>query len=216
MDAYVPVYSQGGNRWYPSNDAAVELVHLVHAWEDISKLNEIRLKVREGDDIADKLILKHMLVEFFSTLDHAKKLQGLIRRAPKLVLGEKPPFRYITKSDFERATNAYKELWRSLAPKEQLIAKIRNNIGAHRSAEIGIGLNDLWNELDAENFIEVLNQIPTLIESVKGINIYNWSWMDAESSVGGILGSAIIHDWEDAFKPDEVEQGGIKANNPAA
>lgn len=205
MDAYVPVYSVGGKTWYPSNEAANTLVRLVHAWRDIAKLNEIRLAARRDDEIADKLLLKHMLVEFFSALDHARKLQGIIRKSPRLILGEPAPYRYITKADLERVTSTYKDLWKELSPKEQLIARIRNNIGAHRSAEIGIEINELWTELEPENFISVINCIPAIIKAVEDINIYDWSWMDAESSAASIIGCQIVHDWEDAFKPEEVE-----------
>lgn len=203
MDAYIPVYTQGDNTWYPSNEAAITLVRLLHVWKDIAKLNEIRLSVRNSDVIADKLLLKHILVEFFSALDHAKVLQRIIRKSPRLVFGSPAPSRYITRVDLERSTVAFKNFWRELSPKEQIIAKIRNNIGAHRSAEIGVELNELWHELDAENFISLLNGIPAIIDAVKDINIYNWSWMDSETSTGSIIGCRIVHVWEDAFEPEQ-------------
>ena len=205
MDAYVPAYTDEEKTWYPSNDAARTLVRLTHAWMDIAKLNEIRLSVRKGDVIADKLLLKHILVEFFSALDHARALQGIIRKSPRLVVGSPAPHQYITKVDLERSTEAFKTLWKELSPKEQLIAKIRNNIGAHRSAEIGIEINELWSELDADNFISVINCIPAIINKVKDINIYSWSWMDSKTSMGRILGCRIMHDWEDAFEPEQVQ-----------
>jgi len=206
MDAYVPVYTDGEKTWYPSNDAATTLVRLVHAWRDIAKLNDIRLSARKNDVIADKLLLKHILVEFFSALDHARALQGIIRKSPRLVVGSSAPYRYITRADLERSTDAYKALWKELSPKEQLIARIRNNIGAHRSAEMGIEINELWRELDADNFITVLNCIPMIIEAVKDINIYNWSWTDPQTSGGSIFGCRIMHDWEDAFESEQAER----------
>ena len=206
MDAYVPVYSEGGDKWFPSNEPAVELVHLAHTWKDIIKLNEIRLAAARSDPIADKLLLKHILVEFFSALDHAKKLQGLIRTAPKLITGRPAPFRYITKRDLERATQAYRELWVELAPLESLIADIRNKIGAHRSAEIGREVEALWEKLDPSRFLRLMNRIPSVIKAIEGLNIYDWSWMDAETKVASIFGARLVHDWEDAFSEGEVEK----------
>lgn len=206
MDAYVPVYSNDGNTWFPSNEPAVTLVHLAHAWRDIAKLNEIRLTVRSEDSIADKLLLKFMLVEFFSALDHAKRLQGLIRTSPKLIRGQPAPFRYVTKKDLESVTSAYKGLWTRLAPLEPLIAEIRNNMGAHRSAEIGCEVEALWNKLDADLFIELINQIPAIFKAAQELNIYNWSWMDTKTNAASIFGCRIIHDWEDAFTEEEVQQ----------
>lgn len=206
MDAYIPVYTEGDKTWYPSNEAATTLVRLLHAWRDISKLNEIRLSVGKDDVIADKLLLKHILVEFFSALDHAKAMQGIIRKSPRLVIGSPAPSRYITKVDLERSTAAFKNLWKELSPKEHVIAKIRNNLGAHRSAEIGVEIDELWHELDAENFIPVLNGIPAILNAVKDINIYNWSWMDADNSACRIIGCRIFDEWDDAFEP---EQDGI-------
>ena len=203
MDAYVPVYSENGNTWFPSNERAVTLVKLVHAWRDISKLNEIRLGVRSNDPIADKLILKFMLVEFFSALDHARKLQGLIRTAPKLIAGRPAPYRYVTKKELACVTDAYKALWVELAPLESLIADIRNNMGAHRSAEIGFEVESLWNKLDPDRFIHLINHIPSIIKAAKEINIYDWSWMDANANIGSIFGTQLTHDWEDAFNQDE-------------
>lgn len=203
----MPVYSEGGKTWFPSNEAAKELVHLNHAWRDIAKLNEIRLAAGRSDPIADKLLLKFMLVEFFSALDHARRLQALIRTSPKLIAGKPAPFRYITKRDLERVTDAYKGLWVELAPLESLIADIRNNIGAHRSAEIGCEVEALWEKLDPDRFVRLINQIPSVFKAVEELNIYDWSFIDAQTNMMSLFGTRIIPDWEDAFSEGEVKQG---------
>jgi len=215
MDAYVPVYSEGGKEWFPSNEAATELVQMAHAWRDIAKLNEIRLAAAKSDPIADRLLLKFMLVEFFSALDHARRLQGLIRTSPKLIAGKPAPFRYITRKDLERVTGAYRGLWVELAPLEPLIANIRNNIGAHRSAEIGGEIEALWNNLDPNRFIRLINQIPSVFKIVEELNIYNWSCMDGESGAMSSFGARITHDWEDAFSEEEIEPVAPPNGGPA-
>jgi hypothetical protein len=200
MEAYVPIYSEGEKTWYPCNEASITLVRLVHAWRDVSKLNEIRMTVRNGDEIADKLLLKFMIIEFFSAVDHARKLQGIVRKSPRLVVGSPAPARYITKTELDKVDTVYKNFWREYSPKEQLIARIRNNIGAHRSAEIGVELDALWMELEPENFISVLNCIPPVIEATSPINIYDWSVMPSEPSEATFLGCRIVHNWADAFE----------------
>ncbi|HEV2806569.1 MAG TPA: hypothetical protein VGW57_16710 [Chthoniobacterales bacterium] len=108
MDAYLPTYGDATKSWYPANEAATELVFLAHVWHDMSKLNEIRLRVRENDPIADRLLFKHILVEFWSALDHARKLQASVHKAPKLVRGQSPPVRYVTRRDAQAAAVAFK------------------------------------------------------------------------------------------------------------
>lgn len=205
MDAYNPVYKTDSITWFPGNPAADEIVHLSHIWQDIIKLNYIRLRFPE-DEIGGKLIFKYILIEFRSALDHARKLQGIIQKSPKLIKGLPAPWRYVTKEDLRRTRSAYKNLWRDLAPQEALIADIRNKIGAHRLNEPWHEIEELWSKIDAERFMVLLNRIPELIAVVKELNIYEWSWLNSESGVGSIFGSRVVHDWHHAFNPEEVEK----------
>ncbi len=204
MEAYVPVYGEAKSSWYPANEAAQELVFLTHIWRDMSKLNEIRLRIREEDTIGDTLLFKHILVEFWSALNHARKLQGIVRTAPKLVRGQSAPLRYVTRTDVERVTCVFKSLRRDLAPLEPELASIRNTIGAHRSGSSISEGEALWRKIDPDRLIPLVNRIPELIQAVEGVNIFDWSWFDSESMRGSILGAAIVHDWEDAFEPHEA------------
>jgi hypothetical protein len=203
MDAYVPVYGEAKSSWYPANEAAQELVFLAHIWQDMSKLNDIRLRIRDEDPIGDTLLFKHILVEFWSALDHARKLQGIVRTAPKLIRGQSAPLRYVTRTDVERVDCVFKNLWRDLAPLQQELASIRNTIGAHRSgSSVGEG-EALWQKIDSDKFIPLVKRIRELIQAVEGVNIFNWSWCDPESTSCRIFGARMVHDWENAFEPHE-------------
>ena len=204
MDAYVPVYAAAKNSWYPANNAAQELVFLVHVWRDMSKLNEIRLRIRDEDPIGDTLLFKHILVEFWSALDHARNLQKIVRTAPKLVRGQTPPVRYVTRADVTRLTAVFKSLWHDLAPLEPELAAIRNTIGAHRSAPSVAEGEELWRKINPDRFIPLINRIPELIQALEDVNLFDWSWVDPEKSLCSIFGAAIVHDWEDAFEPQEA------------
>lgn len=204
MDAYIPVYGDSKHSWYPANAAAQELVFLVHIWRDMSKLNDIRLRIRGDDPIGDRLLFKHILTEFWSALDHARKLQGIVRTAPKLVRGQPPPFRYITRRDSDRVAAVFTSLWRDLAPVESELASIRNNIGAHRSGPLVHDGQTLWSKIEPDKFIPLVNRIPELIQALEEVNIFDWSCFDPESSRGSIFGTRIVHDWQDAFETHEA------------
>jgi hypothetical protein len=204
MDAYIPVYGDSKDSWYPANAAAQELVFLVHIWQDMSKLNDIRLRIRADDPIGDTLLFKHILTEFWSALDHAKKLQRIVRTAPKLIRGQQPPFRYVTRRESERIAAVFKSLWRDLALVESELASIRNNIGAHRSGALVHEGQTLWSKIEPDKFIPLVNRIPELIQVLQDVNIFDWSWVDPESSRASIFGTRIVHDWQDAFEAHEA------------
>ena len=95
-------------------------------------------------------------------------------------------------------------MFKALAPLESTIANIRNNIGAHRSAKIGGESEALWEELNIETFIHLINQIPGIIEAVRKINIYDWS--SCESNTVKLFGCKLNHDWDNAFTKPNDEQ----------
>ncbi len=201
-DAYIPVYNEEIHSWYPCNRAAEILVHLSHIWNDIQNLNGLRLKHKSENEVLDKLLFKHIIIEFVSLVDSLKEMQGVVMKSERLVKGKSPPWRYITKKEFLEAKRLFKELWSELELVEKELREIRNQIGAHRELSDLNSVRLLWDKLDAAKYIDVLNTFPPLFKHLSELNISDWSRSLGEEKgnlVMSMFGGRIIHDWEDAF-----------------
>lgn len=201
-DAYIPVYNEEIHSWYPNNRPAELLVHLNHIWSDIQSLNNLRLKQPDDKEILNKLLFKHIIIEFVSLLDSLREMQGIVMKSARLVKGKPAPWRYITKKELLEAKRLFKDLWLKLEPVEKELREIRNQIGAHRELSDLSSVRLLWDKLDATKYIDVLNTFPPLFKHLSELNISDWSRSLGEEN-GNLLmsmfGGRIIHDWEDAF-----------------
>ena len=208
VGTYHPVYVRPSDSWYPANRTADLLIHLDHIWGDILKLNDIRLMLKD-DNVGDRLLLKHIIVEFRSLLEPLKGLQTIVMRADPLVAGKPAPFRYVTKLQRETCKAVFKEFWHTLREVERDIFDIRNNIGAHRAGTSWQKVEELWDKLDAERFTAAMNAFLPVWESLRGLNIFEWSRNLNNGNVS-ILGGAIVHDWNNAYTEQEIQ----KADTP--
>ena len=201
-DAYIPIYNEETDSWYPSNRAADLLVHLNHIWRDIQTLNGLRLQERSKSDISDKLLFKHIIIEFLSLLEPLRELQEIAMKAPRLIKGKPAPWRYITKREFFETKRLAKEFWRGVNPVHKQLYEIRNRIGAHRELSDLGSIQLLWKRLDAADYVAAMNTFPPLFKHLSELNIYEWSRSFGEQN-GKIalstFGTLIITPWEDAF-----------------
>ncbi len=202
--AYHPVYHRPSDSWYPSNRAADLLIHLNHIWGDLVKLSEIRVKHKD-DRIAEKLLFKYVLVEFRSLLEPLKELQSIIEKAEPLVKGKAAPFRYVTKVQRENCRMVFKRFWKGVRPIEADLYEIRNDIGAHRGLLPWQHIEELWEKIDPDRFVPVMNLYMPVWNAIKGLDIYNWSRSFGDNYFS-IFGAAIVHDWEDAYNEDEIQK----------
>ena len=205
-DAYIPVYNEEMDSWYPCNRAAELLVHLSHIWKDIQTLNELRLKQRHDSEVLDKLLFKHIIIEFVSLLDSLREIQGVVMKAPRLIKGKPAPWRYITKRELLEEKLLFKELWRKLEPVKEQLHEIRNQIGAHRELSDLNAMRLLWEKLDAANYVDAMNTFPPLFKHLNELNIYEWSRSFGEQDgkiAFSTFGTLIITPWQDAFDSEK-------------
>ena len=205
-DAFIPVYNEEIDSWYPCNRAAELLVHLSHIWKDIQTLNELRLQQRSKSDVVDKLVFKHVIIDFLSLLDPLQELQGIVMKAPRLIKGKPAPWRYITKREFLETKLLVKEFWRRLKPVEKQLREIRNQIGAHRGLSDFSSVRLLWEKSDAAQYVDAMNAFPPLFQHLSKLNIYEWSRSFGEQD-GKIalstFGTLLVTPWEDAFESED-------------
>jgi hypothetical protein len=201
-DAYIPVYNEDLDSWYPCNRGAELLVHLSHIWKDIQTLNNLRLKQPSEDKIADKLLFKHIIIEFISLLDSLREIQGVVMKSPRLIKGQSAPWRYITKREFLEAKKLFKELGLKLKPVEKELRDIRNQIGAHRELSDLFSVRHLWEKLDATKYVDAMNVFPPLFKFLQELNIYEWSCSGGEHNgmiAISTFGTLLVTPWEEAF-----------------
>jgi len=204
-DAYIPVYNEEIDSWYPCNRAAELLVHLSHIWKDIQTLNELRLKQPPESAILDKLLFKHIIIEFVSLLDSLREIQGIVMKAPRLVKEKPAPWRFITKRELIEIKRLFKELWRELEPVGKQLTEIRNQIGAHRELSDLNSARLLWDKLDAAKYVDAMNTFPPLFKHLNKLNIYEWSRSFGEQDGKLMLstfGTLIVTPWEEAFESE--------------
>jgi hypothetical protein len=200
-DAYVPVYNESFDSWYPSNRAANLQVHINHIWSDITTLNDIRMR-KETDDLTDKLLFKYVIIEFLSLLEPLKELQQIALTSPRLIKGQSAPWRFITKREFLKTKRLAKEFWRGFQPYQKELFEIRNGIGAHRRLSDLQAGRDLWLRLDVKRYMDAINRSIPLFQHLSSINIYDWSktrTKDDGKIAISMFGAMIIPPWEDAF-----------------
>jgi hypothetical protein len=200
-DAYVPVYNESFDSWYPSNRAADLQVHINHIWSDITTLNDIRMG-KDTNDLTDKLLFKYVIIEFLSLLEPLKELQQIALTSPRLINGKSAPWRFITKREFLETKRLAKEFWRGFQPYQKELFEIRNGIGAHRRlSDLQTG-RDLWLRLDVKRYMDAINRSIPLFQHLSSINIYDWSKTrtkdDGKIAISR-FGVMIITPWEDAF-----------------
>jgi hypothetical protein len=200
-DAYVPVYNESSDAWYPGNRAAELQVHINHIWSDITTLNEIRMR-KDTNDLTDKLLFKYVIIEFLSLLEPLKELQQIALTSPRLIKRQPAPWRFITKREFLEIKRLAKEFWRGFQPHQEELSEIRNNIGAHRSLSDLQAVRELWLRLDVKRYMDAINGFIPLFQHLSSINIYNWA-RSINKTDGKIalstFGTLIITPWEDAF-----------------
>jgi|ERR1017187_511640 hypothetical protein len=200
-DAYVPVYNESSDAWYPSNRAADLQVHINHIWSDIATLNDIRMR-KDTDDLTDKLLFKYVIIEFLSLLEPLKELQQIALTSPRLIKGQSAPWRFITKREILETKRLAKEFWRGFQPYQEELSEIRNDIGAHRRlSDLQVARN-LWIRLDVKRYMDAINNFISLFQHLSSINIYNWSKTltknDGKIALS-MFGVMIVIPWEDAF-----------------
>lgn len=200
-DAYVPVYNEASEAWYPCNRAAQLLVHLNHIWSDITTLNNLRMG-KNTDDVTDKLLFKYIVIEFLSLLEPLKELQQIVIKSPRLIRGKPAPWRFITKRELIETKRLTKEFWRCFGPFQRELYGIRNEIGAHRGFSDLASIQILWQRLKVEQYMAAMNNFLPLFDHFKELNVYEWSRSFGEQD-GKIalstFGTLIITPWEDAF-----------------
>ena len=207
-DAFVPVYNESRESWFPCNRAAELVVQLNHIWSDIATVNNVRLK-EVSNSVADKLLVKYMVIEFLSLVDVFKELQGIVMRSPRLIRGKPAPMRYITKSEYLETKRLIKDFWRAFQAVEKQLRDIRNEIGAHRSF-FSLSLSEgLWARLDINLYLVVINKFIAVFEFVTKLNIYEWSRSFGHEEKSGqiklsIFGGMIITPWDDAFEDETI------------
>ena len=202
--AYNPVYRRTSDSWYPSNRAADLLVHLNHIWGDMVKLSEIRLQHKD-DSVAEKLLFKYVVVEFRSLLEPLKELQTIIKKSEPLVMGRPAPYRYVTKAERQNCQAAFKQFWKDVRVVEADLYKIRNDIGAHRGLHPWHHVEELWEKIDADRFVPIMNSFLAVWKAIEHLNIYDWSMCFGDNSFS-IFGTPIIHDWDDAYTEQEIQK----------
>jgi hypothetical protein len=200
-DAYVPVYNEASDAWYPCNRAADLQVHLNHIWSDITTLNNLRMS-KGTDDLTDKLLFKYIIIEFLSLIEPLKELQQIVIKSPRLVKGQSAPWRFITKRELIETKRLAKEFWRGFQPFQKELFEIRNEIGAHRGLSDLQAVRVMWKRLDAKQYTDAMNRFIPFLQHLSSINIYNWSRsfdkQDGKIALS-MFGTLIITPWEDAF-----------------
>jgi hypothetical protein len=200
-DAYVPVCNEASDAWFPSNRAADLLVHLNHIWSDIQTLNKLWLQEHPESNITEKLLFKYVVIEFLSLFDPLSELLKIAINSPRLVKEQAAPWRHITKRELLETKRLAKEFWRGVAPVQQELTEIRNNIGAYREfSDLG-SIQILWKRLDVKEYLVVINAFLPLFEYLSRLNIYNWGRSLGENQLS-MFGARIIHDWEDTFNSE--------------
>ena len=200
-DAYVPIYNESSDAWYPCNRAADLQVHLNHIWSDITTVNNLRMS-KGTDDLTDKLLFKYIVIEFLSLLKPLEELQKIVIKSPRLVRGNNAPWRFITKKELIETKRLAKEFWRGFQPFQKEIVEIRNEMGAHRSLTELQAVRVLWKRLDVKQYMAAMNAFIPFFQHMSSINIYNWSRSVGEQDgkiALSMFGTLIITPWEDAF-----------------
>lgn len=201
-EAYVPVYHEETDSWYPSNRAADLLVHLNHILRDIGTVNELRIKERHNNPIVDKLLFKYELIELASFTKPLKELLAITMKSPRLTKRKPAPLRYVTRKDIEDIKRSSRTFYQKLDQVQLRLARIRNEIGAHRELKELHHNVILWRSIEPAEFVEVINAAIPLIKRLGDLNIYNWGRSFGDGSIS-MFGTHIIDPWEEAFETED-------------
>jgi len=185
-----PIHPSNPHNWFPANEAAQLRVHLEDIWKDVGLLNDLQLKSRSDNPTYDRLLLKYMLMEFYSLIPAIKRLRTIIKTHNTIGPGDPAPCRYVTTIEQRKAKAQFKKFFAALDHVSDDLKKIRNTIAAHRDQQDWHLIKETWEKIDAERFLPVINAFAPLFDFVSNLNIYNWSRHLGDDSMA-ILGGRI-------------------------
>jgi hypothetical protein len=166
---------------WPSDDLAVHIWHMVAVTDDIADLVEASKLVREPD--AKVAMIKKALVDLKSFDDLVAELRRTLYAKPN------PPMPESAVAPLKDALHDYDK---ELEPSRDLLAKIRNNLGAHRRGLPGDKerkkfktdflawgeweqiLNDLEAECTLDRWTAALNAAVRLRNLVTKLGLGSW------------------------------------------
>ena len=191
IPAFHPIKHNDDSSWYPSNEAANNLVMLRYILDDIETLANIRKTLNNENE--KKLILKYIIIEtksLFIPLDTIKKI---IYKTPLRVPGNENPIRHIQKEELEIINEYFKDYNKNRKKVEKKITEIRNKIGAHREIKPWNEIIKLYSEIEPKLILDLINSIIKIRNYLHIINIYDWTKTNEDGSIQ-ILGPRIYAD----------------------
>jgi hypothetical protein len=121
---YDPFGDRGGDYYHPSDPAALHLLHIGYAHQDIARLFGMMNNL--GDPHDSRLLVKYAIVELVSLDDHLTKLVNHVRSGQAAF-----PISADELDEVRRLTEEYE---RVKAPNMGTIVRIRHKLGAHRDS----------------------------------------------------------------------------------
>jgi hypothetical protein len=188
MKTFHPIWERDETRtWYPGNEAASLLIHIIHTWKDLIRL--VRIRKERRDEYEKKLLFRYCLIELKSVLDLLDKLQSHVMQAD-VFSEEEAESRGLLHEERSEAEELFKEFHQARDKVEEDVAEIRNKIGAHRDLESWDHIMELWDKLDPSYFKPLFDTIPPLFDHLKDLDIYEWSAKLEDDSIA-IMGTRI-------------------------
>lgn len=186
-----PVWQRSATAWFPGDEKTSALIAGEHIWDDILRLNKIRLRCRDGYD--RKLILKHICIELRSLIEVMDKIQSAVMSSEVYEVEERPLWRGISTEDRDIAKRLWKNYSTAKKQVENDLINIRNRIAAHRDFSYNSkkieGVTGwhlmmlLWDKLEIELFEDLILSIPPAFNHAKDLKIYEWNRMPEDGVI---------------------------------
>lgn len=164
-----PIYDPFGDRgptfYHPANEAAMHLVAIKLIHRDIEKLWNMYRESKDGYE--RRLLAKYIIIEIVSLDSHVANL------VKKITSGQTG---YEIDADALITAKKLHRQYKSIMKKEwEDLKDVRNKLAAHRDRLDLITLSKLWDKIDIEAIVEIVNSISTLFNFLKGLNVYCWT-----------------------------------------
>lgn len=178
---YHPIRERSDIAWFPSNEAAQLVVVISNAWEDILCISQIRKQ--QTSDYKSKLLFKYELIELTSIIRNIEKLQSIVFKITDNKNTETDIHGFIYESQAETLKECFKNYHLAKSKVEKDLIEIRNKIGAHRDSKEICKFESLWDKLNPILFKPLLIEIPNLFNSLKELDIYDWTRIHDDDSL---------------------------------
>ncbi|MFN5242002.1 MAG: hypothetical protein ACK5WC_18405 [Aphanizomenon sp.] len=161
---YDPFSEPKDDDLFPDNEEALQILHISYIFRDIRTLCDIFGRSKKSQD--KRLLWKYIIIEWVSLDENLIKFaNSLIAKKTQIICSDQ---------EIEELKRLKKEYEQARKPHKEKLETIRNKLAAHRELLHFADMANLWQSINYEELIDILNAAVHFFNFAKDLNIYSF------------------------------------------